>query len=145
MKTRVCIKYYLNDRRYFFNISQDFSVFKAYFLIKMFLMKKKRLSKKTNTIASRSSIQRWSIKRVFLRISKILQENTCARVSFLITLEALAYSVNKNRPWNRWYSVNFAKFSRTRFLQNNSAQPVSYLLHFLILLPITISIYLHIC
>ena len=33
-------------------------------------------------------IQRCSVKKVFLRISQISQENTCARVSFLIKLQA---------------------------------------------------------
>ena len=42
-------------------------------------------------------------KKIFLKISHNSQENTCARVSFLIKL-----------------FVNFAKFSRTPFLQDTS-------------------------
>ena len=34
-------------------------------------------------------IQRSSVNKVFLEISQNLQENTCARVSFLIKLQAL--------------------------------------------------------
>ena len=36
----------------------------------------------------RSSHQRCSVKKVFLEISQNSQENTCARVSFLIKLQA---------------------------------------------------------
>ena len=39
-------------------------------------------------IMIRSSHQRCSVKRVFLEISQNSQENTCARVSFLIKLQA---------------------------------------------------------
>ena len=109
----------------FFNISQYFGVLKAHFLIKIFLMKKKKpFSKKTNAIASRSSHKKCSIKRMFCKIHK---KTPVQESLFLITLEALAYNVNKidRRPCNRYYSVNFAKFSRTPFLKNNSAQPAS--------------------
>ena len=54
-------------------------------------------------------------KKVFLKISQNSQENTCARVSFLITLL-------KKRLWHRCFLVNFAKFSRTPFLQNTCAR-----------------------
>ena len=42
------------------------------------------------------------MKKVFLKISQNLQENTCARVSFLIKLQA--------------FPINFVKFLRTPFL-----------------------------
>ena len=48
-------------------------------------------------------------KKVFLKVSQNLQENTCARVSFL-----------KKRLWHRCSPANFAKFLRTSFLQNIS-------------------------
>ena len=44
--------------------------------------------------------------RVFLEISQNSQENTCARVSFLIRL------------WHRYLSVNFAKFQNTFFTEH---------------------------
>ena len=44
---------------------------------------------------------------VFLGISQNPQENTCARVSFLILKKSL---------WRRCFSVNFVKFLRTPFL-----------------------------
>ena len=37
---------------------------------------------------SEAVIQRCSVKKVFLEISQISQENTCARVSFLMKLQA---------------------------------------------------------
>ena len=61
----------------------------------------------------RSSHQRCSLRKGFLEISKNLQENTCARVSFSIKKE-------KKRPWHRCFPVNFAKFLGTPFLENTS-------------------------
>ena len=46
--------------------------------------------------------------------SENLQESTCAKVSFLIN------SLLKKRLWHRCFSVDFAKFLRTPFLQNTS-------------------------
>ena len=46
-------------------------------------------------------------KKVVLEISQNLQENTCARVSFLIKL--------KKRLWHRCFPVNFVKFLRIPF------------------------------
>ena len=37
-----------------------------------------------------SAVQRCSVKKVFLEVSQNSQENACARVSFLIKLQALA-------------------------------------------------------
>ena len=42
-----------------------------------------------NALSSRSNHRRCSVKKVFLEISQNSQENTCARVSFLIKLQAL--------------------------------------------------------
>ena len=53
-------------------------------------------------------------KKVFLNISQNSQENTCARVSFLIMF------IKKKRLWHRSFPVNFAKVLRTSFLQNTS-------------------------
>ena len=52
-------------------------------------------------------IQRCSMKKVFLKILQNSQENTCARVSFLIKLQL------KKRLWRRCFPVNIAKFLRT--------------------------------
>ena len=52
-------------------------------------------------------VWRCSIEKVFLEISQNSQENTCARASFLIKLQALALALAE-------------KFLRTLFLQNTS-------------------------
>ena len=56
---------------------------------------------------NKAAIQRRSVKKVLLKISQNLQENTCARVSFLIKW--------KKRLWRRCFSVNFAIFFRKAF------------------------------
>ena len=43
---------------------------------------------KTEVVATEAVVQRCSVKKVFLEISQNSQENTCARVSFLIKLQA---------------------------------------------------------
>ena len=53
-------------------------------------------------------------KKVFLEISQNSQENNCARVSFLIKLQALQLYLKK-RLWCRYFPVNFAKFLRAFF------------------------------
>ena len=57
-------------------------------------------------------------------INKILnsQENTCARVSFLIKLQAPPATLLKKRLWHRCFPVNFAKFLRTPFSKNTSGR-----------------------
>ena len=60
---------------------------------------------------TRSSHRKCSVKRVFLEIMQYWQENTCARVSFLIK--------SKVNLWES-ESEDFAKFLRKPFLQNTS-------------------------
>ena len=59
----------------------------------------------------RSSHWRCSKNNVFWKLSQNSQENTCTRVSFLIKLQAEEH---------RCFPVNFAKFSKTPFLQGTS-------------------------
>ena len=54
-------------------------------------------------------VQKCSVEKVFLEISQSSQENTCARISFLIKLR-------KKSLWHICFPVNFAKFLRTPFL-----------------------------
>ena len=57
-------------------------------------------------------------KKVFLEISQNSQENTCARVSFLIKLQASGLrpaTVLKKGLWHRCFPNNSAKFLRTLF------------------------------
>ena len=56
-----------------------------------------------------------------LRILQNSQENTCARVSFLINLQTLL----KKRLWDRCFPVNFVKFLRTPFLKEHLWTTVS--------------------
>ena len=60
----------------------------------------------------RNSHLRCSVKRMFLEIAQT-QENTSARDSFLIKLQAKA--LLKKILWNRCFPMNFAKFLRTLF------------------------------
>ena len=60
---------------------------------------------------------------MFLEISQNSHENTCARVSFLIKLQALQpATLSKRRLWHRCFPVNFVKFLRTPFSQNTSGR-----------------------
>ena len=49
---------------------------------------RKSIEKKINVIQTEAVVQRCSVKEVFLKVSQNLQENTFARVSFLIYLVA---------------------------------------------------------
>ena len=63
---------------------------------------------------NRTVIRRCSVKIVFLEILQNLQENTCARVSFLIKLQSWGLrstTLFKKRLWRRCFPVNFVKFS----------------------------------
>ena len=55
-------------------------------------------------------VQRCSVKKVFLEISRNSQENTCARVSLL---QAAPAALLKKRLWHSCFPVNSAKFLRT--------------------------------
>ena len=57
-----------------------------------------------------------SAKKVFLEISQNSQENTCARVSFIIKFAGLrSATLLKRRLQHRYFPVYFAKFLRTPF------------------------------
>ena len=58
-------------------------------------------------------------KKVILETLQNSQENTCAKVSFLIKLQGPA-TLFKKRLWHRCFSVNFTKFLKPPFLQNTS-------------------------
>ena len=60
-------------------------------------------------------VQRRSVKRVFLKISQNLQENTCARVSFLIKLQASGLKFYKKRDSGTGVSCEFCKISKNTF------------------------------
>ena len=59
--------------------------------------------------------QTCSVKKVFLEISQNSQENTCARVSFLIKLQVRPATLLKKRLWHRCFAVKFCKISKKTF------------------------------
>ena len=59
------------------------------------------------------------LKKVLLKISQYSQEKSCARVSFLIKLQASLLKKDttllEKKLWYRCFPVNFAKFLRSPF------------------------------
>ena len=64
---------------------------------------------------SEAVARRCSIKKVFWKISQNSQEDTCARVSFLIKMQVKPATLLKKILWLRCFPVDFAKFLRTPF------------------------------
>ena len=58
---------------------------------------------------------RCSVKKVFLEISQNSQENTSARVSFLIKLQAWAYNFIKSEALAQVFSFEFCEISKNTF------------------------------
>ena len=66
---------------------------------------------------------------MFLENLQNLQENTCARVSFLIKLKAEACNFIKKETLAQVFLVNFAYFLRTTFLTEHIQWlPLKYLI-----------------
>ena len=59
-------------------------------------------------------VQRCSVQKIFLKFSQNSQENTCARVSFLIKLLRLA-TLLKKRLWHRCFSRGFCEIFKNIF------------------------------
>ena len=67
-------------------------------------------------LRSEAVVRKCSVEKVFLDISQSLHENTCARASFSIKLQALGLrsaTLLKKRLWISCFPMNFAKFLRT--------------------------------
>ena len=64
---------------------------------------------------SQTVIRMCSVKKVLLEISQNSQENTCARVCFLIKLQAWGQQLYYKRLWHMCSPLNFLKFLRTSF------------------------------
>ena len=58
-------------------------------------------------------VWRCSVKKMFLEISQNLQKNTCARVSFLIKLQACNF--NKKETLTQVYSCEFCEIYKNTF------------------------------
>ena len=66
--------------------------------------------------SDRSNHQRCSIiKKVFFEILQHSKENNCARVSFLIKLQAEAYNFVKKQTLGQAFSCEFCKISKKTF------------------------------
>ena len=61
-------------------------------------------------------VQRCSVKKVFLEISQNSQGNTCARVSYLIKLQALVCKFIKQDTLAQTFSCEFCEISKNTFL-----------------------------
>ena len=92
---------------FFFNIKNGMKVFV------LFLSCILRLS--NHTASSFPKLQKQPFRGVVLRNFAKFTRNTCARVSFLIKLQALASNFIKKRLWHRCFPANFAKFLRIPF------------------------------
>ena len=61
-------------------------------------------------------VQRWSVKKVFLKISQNSQENARTRVYFYIKLQALALQLYKKRETlARVFSCEFCEIFKSTF------------------------------
>ena len=91
-----------------------------YFTLKAFFVLQilKYLLRMFSYELDRSSHQRCSGKKVFLEIPQHSQENTYARDSFSIKLQAWPATLLKKSLWHRCFPVNVVEFLRTPFLQN---------------------------
>ena len=59
--------------------------------------------------------QRWSVKKVFLKILQNSQENTCARVSFLIKLLVWGLQLCLEKTPAQVFSCEFSEISKNTF------------------------------
>ena len=59
------------------------------------------------------------MKKVFLEISQNSQENTCARVSFLIKLQASGLNANKKDTVAQEFSCEFCEISKNAFFREH--------------------------
>ena len=72
-----------------------------------------------HVFGSEAVVLRCSVKKVFLEISQTSQENTCARVSFLIKLQASICNFIKKETLAQVFSGKFCKISKNTFLKEH--------------------------
>ena len=70
-------------------------------------------------VSSEAVVRRCFIKKMFLEILQNSQENTCAKVSFLIKLLAEACNFVKKETLAHVFSYEFSKILRTPFLTDH--------------------------
>ena len=73
----------------------------------------------------RSSQQRCSVKKVFMKISQNSQENTCARASFLIKLQVEACNFIKKETLTQVFSCEFCEIFKNTFSYRTPSVAVS--------------------
>ena len=66
-------------------------------------------------LISERVVQRCSVKKLFLETSQNSQENTCARVSFLIKLQASGPNFMKKETLIQVFSCEFCEVSKNNF------------------------------
>ena len=76
--------------------------------------------KVVNIQNGRSSHHRYSVKKVFLKISQNSHENTCPRVFFNKNTDLRPATLIKKTLWHMYFPVNFAKFLRIPFFHRTS-------------------------
>ena len=69
----------------------------------------------TEPVLSEAVARRCSVKKVFLKIPQNSQENTCARVSYLIKLQASSCNFIKKETLAQVFSCQFCEISRNTF------------------------------
>ena len=88
------------------------SLYTHLMILKIYVIMKLSIFLNTDTEAI---LQRCSVKKVFLEILQNSQQNTCARVSFLITLQAEVCNFIKKETLAQVFSCEFCKISKTTF------------------------------
>ena len=85
---------------------------------------------KLSHLLSEAVVRRYSVKKGVHKISQNSQENTCARVSFLIKLQAQACSFIKKVTLAQVFSCKFFEFSKNIFLHRTPLVAASVLSSF---------------
>ena len=60
-------------------------------------------------------VQRCSVKKVFLKFLQNSQENTCARICFLLKLQANAWNFIEKETLSRVFSCEFCEIFKNNF------------------------------
>ena len=68
-------------------------------------------------VITEAVVQRCSVKKMFLEVSQNSQENTCARVSFLIKLQTEACNFIKKETLTQVFSYEFCEISKNIFFR----------------------------
>ena len=76
--------------------------------------------------SSEAVARKCSVKKVFLEVSQNSQENTCARVSFLINLQTSACNFIKKETLAQVFSCEFCEISNKTFSYRTPPVAASY-------------------